>query len=174
MSLKAAHADIKANLIRQGHIYKRSKFLKEWRLRWIVITTNFLYVFTDDKMEEISEAFELRHIKSYKSYLRKDEEMIPPGFKLRTSDDMLYFCAKNCNEKWSWIVTLERLMDFKYIGSTEYNNLDCVKTRGFDSQIEFEKGGFKLESPPVEPKPTLAEYQKKQIEKESEALAKQL
>ena len=31
--------------------------------------------------------------------------MIPAGFKLRTSDDMFYFCCKNSYEKWSWIVT---------------------------------------------------------------------
>ena len=57
-------------------------------------------------MEEVTDQIKIKDLKSYKSYLRKDEEMIPPGFKLRSSDDMLYLCAKDCNEKWSWIVTL--------------------------------------------------------------------
>lgn len=74
---------------------------------------------------------DLKDIKSYKSYLRKDEEMIPPGFKLRTGDDMYYFCGKNCNEKWSWLVSLERLMDYKYVGTSNYNNAEWIKTKGF-------------------------------------------
>ncbi len=48
--------------------------------------------------------------------------MIPAGFKIRTLEDMFYFCARNCNEKWTWIVSLERLMDFKYAGKSPYNN----------------------------------------------------
>lgn len=64
--------------------------------------------------------------------------MIPPGFKIRSADDMYYFCAKNCHEKWSWIVTLQRLMDYKYVGSSNYNNADWVKTKGIESQIEYE------------------------------------
>lgn len=64
--------------------------------------------------------------------------MIPPGFKIRSADDMYYFCAKNCHEKWSWIVTLQRLMDYKYVGSSNYNNADWIKTKGIESQIEYE------------------------------------
>ena len=67
--------------------------------------------------------------------------MIPVGFKIRTPDDMFYLCARNCAEKWSWIVTLERLMDYKYVGASSYNNVDMIKTKGFDSQTDFENGG---------------------------------
>jgi len=45
-------------------------------------------------------------MKSYKSYVRKDDEMSPAGFKIRTNDDMYYFSTKNCEEKWSWIVSI--------------------------------------------------------------------
>lgn len=131
MDIKAIETDIRNYKIRGGFLYKRSKFLKEWRMRWVVLTTNFMYTFTDEKMTEVTDVIDLKDIKSYKSYLRKDEEMIPPGFKLRSADDMLYFCAKNCHEKWSWLVSLERLMDFKYVGASNYNNIDWVRTRGF-------------------------------------------
>ena len=67
--------------------------------------------------------------------------MIPVGFKLRTGENMFYFCARNCNEKWSWLVSLERLMDYKYVGASTYNNVDMIRTKGFDSQIDFENGG---------------------------------
>lgn len=50
MDIKTVLADIKNNKIREGVLYKRSKFLKEWRERWIVLTTNFMYTFTNKKM----------------------------------------------------------------------------------------------------------------------------
>lgn len=30
-------------------------------------------------------------------------------------------------------------MDFKYLGASNYNNADWIKTKGFDSMIDFEK-----------------------------------
>lgn len=135
MDQKSIESDIKNYKVREGPIYKRSKFLKEWRDRWLVITHNFLYTFTSKKMDEATDIVDLKDVKSYKSYLRKDEEMIPAGFKLRTSDDMFYFCAKSCHEKWSWIVSLERLLDYKCVGATPYNNVDYIKTKGFESQL---------------------------------------
>lgn len=68
--------------------------------------------------------------------------MIPAGFKIRTLEDMVYFCARNCNEKWTWLVSLERVMDFKYAGKSPYNNAEWIKTKGFMSQLEFERGKF--------------------------------
>lgn len=53
-------------------MYKRSKFLKEWRQRWIVLTTSFIYTFTDSNMKEVTDVVNLKEVKSYKSYLRKD------------------------------------------------------------------------------------------------------
>ena len=68
--------------------------------------------------------------------------MIPAGFKIRTLEDMFYFCARNCNEKWTWLVSLERVMDFKYAGKSPYNNAEWIKTKGFMGQREFERGKF--------------------------------
>ena len=47
--------------------------------------------------------------------------MLPAGFKIRSEDDMFYLCARSLNEKWSWIVTFERLMDVKVVGKSPYN-----------------------------------------------------
>ena len=41
------------------------------------------------------------------------------------------FSASGAQEKWSWIVTFERLFDFREKGASSYNNIDQVKSQGF-------------------------------------------
>ena len=47
--------------------------------------------------------------------------------------------AKDRDEKWSWIVTLERLADFKISkGASECKSVEDVKNLGFKSLNEYE------------------------------------
>jgi hypothetical protein len=40
-------------------------------------------------------------------------------------------------------------MDYKYVGTSNYNNADWIRTKGFDSQIDFEAAnGKKPETKP--------------------------
>ena len=115
--------ELKNAKIREGSLLKRSKFLKEWRKRWIVLTSSYLISFTSENCKEVTDILDVRTLKSYKSYMAKAEEMIPASFKMRTGDTAFYLCAANVEEKWSWIVSLERLIDFKTCGASSYNNL---------------------------------------------------
>ena len=87
--------------IREGPIYKRTKFLEEWRERLLVLTKTTCS-FLPIAPQRNGEFIDLRELKAYRSYLKKDEDRIPAGFKLRTQEDMIYFCARNCDEKWTW------------------------------------------------------------------------
>lgn len=87
--------DLKNCKIREGSLLKRSKFLKEWRKRWIVLTSNYLISFTNEKCQEVTDILDVRTLKSYKSYVSKAEEMIPASFKMRTGDTAFYLCAAN-------------------------------------------------------------------------------
>jgi hypothetical protein len=40
-----AEADIRSNKIKEGWLVKRSRILKEWKKRWMVLTRTHLYSF---------------------------------------------------------------------------------------------------------------------------------
>ena len=129
--------DIENNKIREGTLQKRSKYLKQWRQRWIVLTFNFLISFKSRDCKEISEVIEISTIENYKSYINTTSEMVPAAFKIKSGDNLMYLCAKDAEEKWSWIVVLERLLDYRVNGATNYNNLTFIKTMGFKSLTQF-------------------------------------
>lgn len=72
MDPKVIEASLRINKIRQGPIYKRTKFLQEWRESWLVLTKNYILIFTNRNLKEMAEFIDLREVKIYKSYLRKD------------------------------------------------------------------------------------------------------
>ena len=66
-------------------------------------------------------------------------------------------------------------MDFKYVGASNYNNIDWIRTRGFESQIDFQKGIKSVDvvmPPQVEVKS--AEEAKKEVDDEADKILKQL
>lgn len=114
--------------------------MKEWRDRWVVLTTNFLFTFTNKKREEMTDVLEIKEIEGIKSYVKKSEDMTPTGFKVESSENTLVLSAKDKDEKWSWIVTLERLLDFKMSKSTsDCKTFEDVRSIGFKSLSEYER-----------------------------------
>lgn len=83
-----------------------------------------MITFTNKSCKEITDVIDLTYVKSIKSYLNPQEEMMPAAFKIRSGDNQLYLCAKDTYEKWNWIVALERLMDFRNLANK--NNIDYL------------------------------------------------
>ena len=140
MDPKTVETELRTNKIREGPIYRRTKFLQEWRERWLVLTKNYLLIFTNRNLKEMAEFIDLREVKTYKSYLKKDEDMIPAGFKLRTQEDMFYFCARNCNEKWTWLVSIETLSEVRVLWGRQ-------NFRGVSSTNPNSRSRSKLKNP---------------------------
>lgn len=108
-------------LIREGLLYKRSKFLKEWEQRWVILTKNYIFIYQDKSRKVLTDSIDLAEIKNYKSYVRKEDDATTSSLKIRSDSNMYYLTFSSVEEKWSWIVTLERLMDFKVHGKSNYN-----------------------------------------------------
>lgn len=111
--------------------------MREWRRRWMVLTLNYLFSFENDTCNKLTEAIDLREVLSLKSNLKSTEEPDGSSFSVQTRSTDFALSGCETEEKWSWIVTLERLFDFKEKGASQYNNIDMVKSQGFESQNEF-------------------------------------
>ena len=70
MDSKAIEREVLNNLIKEGVMEKRSKFLKEWRERWVVLTVNYLFTFKTCEYKNPTEVLDLRIVHSVKSYFR--------------------------------------------------------------------------------------------------------
>lgn len=150
-------SEIRANKIKEGVLDKRSKFLKEWRDRWVVLTQNYLFTFKSKVYVDPTDIVDIRTIKSIKSYVKHYEDRETCAFKLSADDNSLYFRCKGAPEKWSWIVAIERLMDYRNNGRSAYNDLDSIKTKGFDPV------GGATTSPPSPTKPPVKEVAKEVV-----------
>lgn len=132
--------------MKEGVLDKRSQFLKEWRDRWVVLTTNYLFTFKSKVYVDPTDILDLRTVKSIKSYLKKYEDRESCAFKIASEDSSMYFRCRGATEKWSWIVALERVMDYRNYGKSSYNDADAVRNKGFDA-VSLSQPGSPTKSP---------------------------
>jgi len=115
----------------------------------VVLTPNYLFTFKSKVYVDPTDILEVRTIKSIKSYLKHYEDRETCAFKISSDDASLYFRCKGAPEKWSWIVALERLMDYRNNGKSVYNDSDGIKHKGFDPVVQSA-----VVAPPSPTKPT--------------------
>ena len=54
MDPKLVESELRNHKIREGPIYKRTKFLQDWRERWMVLTMNYILIFTNRNLKELT------------------------------------------------------------------------------------------------------------------------
>jgi hypothetical protein len=136
MDINAIRKEIAAHLVKQGLLEKQSKFLKEMRSRWIVLTTNYLMCFRNQDCIDMTDMIDLKHVTTIKSHFAKTE--LGVGFKISSDDISLNFRCATTVEKWCWIVAVERAVELKQRGATPYNHSLLLRTKGFLSVDEYE------------------------------------
>jgi PH domain len=97
-------------ILKEGWVDKRSRFIKEWRKRWMVLTPRFLFSFKNQQGYKTSPTERLRlqecaTVKSAEEELKKDF-----SFRIDTRDRTFYFAANDSQEKESWIGSIGKAM----------------------------------------------------------------
>eukprot|EP00825_Cyclidium_porcatum_P025185 TRINITY_DN27447_c0_g1_i1.p1 TRINITY_DN27447_c0_g1~~TRINITY_DN27447_c0_g1_i1.p1 ORF type:complete len:127 (+),score=21.39 TRINITY_DN27447_c0_g1_i1:85-465(+) len=108
------------NIIKEGWLDKESKYLKQWRQRWFVLTPNTLYTFKEQKIyKSPTEIIPLKQVTTIKS--TDDETNKSNSFKIEVQDRKFYMAASTNHEKEQWIGAIGKAM-VKL--NTRKNNLD--------------------------------------------------
>lgn len=95
-------------IINQGWIYKRSRHLKRWRKRWMVLTPKYLMTYKTDNMKGRTERILLQECLTIKSV---DEDLkIPLTFRVDGKGVSFYFRADDITSKESWIGSIGKNM----------------------------------------------------------------
>ena len=98
-----------ADVIKEGWLYKESRFLKEWRKRWFVLTKGHLFSYKEMKIySKPTEAIEMSKCRTVKSI--EEEINRPHAFKLEALDRVFRLQAENYSEKEGWIGSLGKAM----------------------------------------------------------------
>lgn len=97
-------------ILKEGWIDKRSRFLKEWRRRWLVLTPRYLFSFKQQQgyRDNPTERIRLQDCSTVKS--AEEETKKDFSFRIDTRDRVFYFSALDPNEKEAWIGSIGRAM----------------------------------------------------------------
>jgi len=97
-------------ILKEGWIAKRSKYVKEWRQRWLVLTPRFLCTFKkqQDYRSSPTEKITLQGCSSVKS--AEDDVGRADSFRVDTNGRTYFFTAKDTAEKEGWIGAIGKIM----------------------------------------------------------------
>jgi hypothetical protein len=103
----AIHKD---DVVKEGWLSKQSKYLKEWRKRWFVLTPNYLLTYKSQTMDyrNPTEVIKLRECSTVKS--ADDDTDRQNAFRVDSSSRVFLCIAESPQEKESWIGHIGRQM----------------------------------------------------------------
>lgn len=103
--------DVRLHKVKEGYLLKRSRILKEWKRRWMVLTRTHLYSFeTQGNYRNPTEKIPLKDVSTIKSYYKSqyDRSNI---VRIESDDTFFYLSAKDHQEKWAWMTAIERMTE---------------------------------------------------------------
>lgn len=84
-------------------MFKKSRYLKEWRERWIVLTKNYIYSFEHKQVyTKPTEILPVADIETLKSYFKQQQER-EFSFRAENKNINFYLAGKTNSEKWAWL-----------------------------------------------------------------------
>ena len=97
-------------ILKEGWVEKRSRFVKKWRRRWMVLTPKFVATFKTQQgyKNSATEKLSLQQCAAVKS--AEEELKINFTFRIDNSGRILYFKADDLSDKEAWIGAIGRAM----------------------------------------------------------------
>ncbi|KAH7647517.1 PH domain-containing [Cryptosporidium bovis] len=96
-------------IVKQGWLYKQSRFLKDWRRRWFVLTRNYLASFKDSgNLASPTESLKLSECLTVRS--ADEDTNRENAFRVDTPNRVFFLIAENPIEKEEWIGQIGRQM----------------------------------------------------------------
>mmetsp|Transcript_13392 Transcript_13392/g.22015 ORF Transcript_13392/g.22015 Transcript_13392/m.22015 type:complete len:121 (+) Transcript_13392:48-410(+) len=97
------------DIIKKGYLVKQSKFIREWRNRWFVLTPQYLCSFkAEGELRNPTEMVRLKECSTVKS---ADEDTGKENsFQVVTQDRVFYLIAPSAAEKEAWLGNIGRQM----------------------------------------------------------------
>jgi hypothetical protein len=96
-------------ILKEGWLSKQSKFLKDWRKRWFVLTPEHLFTFKNEKSyKSPTEVLVLKDCTTVKS--AEDEIHKENTFRIDSYNRTFYIQASTSSEKESWIGAIGKAM----------------------------------------------------------------
>lgn len=103
--------DVRNNKVKEGFLIKRSRILKDWKKRWMVLTKTHLYAFEYQGVYKApAEKIPLKEITTIKSFYKNQYDR-PQVFRVESDDTYFYLSAQDHQEKWSWVTAIERMTE---------------------------------------------------------------
>ncbi len=107
MSIEIKDSDI----VKQGFLVKQSKFLRQWKRRWFILTPSHLCSFANQGDHINGSPTEFINIGECSTVRSADEETGKENsFKIETPSRTFYLVADASNEKESWIGSIGKQM----------------------------------------------------------------
>mmetsp|Transcript_19463 Transcript_19463/g.39245 ORF Transcript_19463/g.39245 Transcript_19463/m.39245 type:complete len:120 (-) Transcript_19463:188-547(-) len=97
------------DIIKEGWLIKQSKFVKEWRRRWFVLTPQYMCSFkSQGELRGPTEAIRLRECSTVKS--AEEDTGKENAFRVDSPERVFYLIADSSEEKEAWMGTIGRQM----------------------------------------------------------------
>eukprot|EP01084_Bolivina_argentea_P258428 435672_1 len=97
-------------VVKEGWLDKKSRYIGSWRRRWIVLTSNALYTFKNEKVyKDPTEVFEISSINFATTFTKSEQINM---FFIQQNQTVIHFKASTVSAKENWIKTINAYINF--------------------------------------------------------------
>lgn len=99
------------DIVKSGYLLKQSKYLRQWKQRWIILSNQYLCSYESQGGHMGSTPTEYLFLRDCTTVKSADEETgRENSFKVESNERTFYLVASSSSEKESWIGVIGRQM----------------------------------------------------------------